>query len=209
VKLNPGLKLPSTAVTQVYRSDSSGTTAVFTDYLEKASADFKTRVGSGKTVNWPSGIGGKGNAGVAANVSKIGGALGYVEYAFAKQNKLSHTALVNAAGKTVQPDNRTFAAAAADADWTTAPGFGISLNDQKGADAWPITSATFILMHRKAEKPEQSAETLKFFDWAMTKGEKLALDLDYVPLPKKTIERVTASWKEIQDQNGKAVLEAK
>ena len=157
-KLNPGLKLPSTAVTQIYRSDSSGTTAVFTDYLAKTSPEFKDKVGAGKTVNWPAGVGGKGNAGVAANVSKLAGALGYVEYAYAKQNKLSHTALVNANGKTVQPDNTSFAAAAADADWSAAPGFGISLNDQKGDGAWPITSASFILMHKASPKPEQAAE---------------------------------------------------
>lgn len=205
-KLNPDVKLPSTAVTQVYRSDSSGTTAVFTDYLAKSSADFKDKVGAGKTVNWPAGVGGKGNAGVAANVSKIGGALGYVEYAYAKQNKLSHTALINANGKTVQPDNASFAAAAADADWKAAPGFGISLNNQKGDATWPITSASFILMHKVSPKPDQAAEALKFFHWAFAKGDKLALDLDYVPLPPKTIELVVESWKDVQDDKGNAVL---
>ncbi len=206
--LNPDLKLPATAVTQVYRSDSSGTTAVFTDYLAKASPDFKTKVGSGKTVNWPAGIGGKGNAGVAANVSKVAGAIGYVEFSYAKQNKLSHTALKNAVGKVVQPDNETFAAAAANADWRSTPGFGISLNDQKGDKAWPITSATFILMHRKADKPTQSMDALKFFQWAFANGAQLALDLDYVPLPKPTIQLVTESWKEIQDTGGKTILAA-
>ena len=204
--LNPSIKLPSTAVTQIYRSDSSGTTAVFTDYLAKTSADFKAKVGSGKTVDWPAGVGGKGNAGVAANVSKLGGSIGYVEYAYAKQNKLSHTALVNANGKIVQPDNESFAAAAADADWSAAPGFGISLNDQKGDGAWPITSASFILMPRVAPKADQAAETLKFFQWAFTKGDRLALELDYVPLPKKTIGLITDSWKSIQDGKGNAVL---
>ncbi len=204
--LNPSIKLPSTAVTQIYRSDSSGTTAVFTDYLAKTSSDFKDKVGAGKTVNWPAGVGGKGNAGVAANVSKLGGSIGYVEYAYAKQNKLSHTALINAEGKTVQPDNASFAAAAADADWSAAPGFGISLNNQKGEAAWPITSASFILMHKVSPKPDQSSETLKFFQWAFTKGDKLALELDYVPLPAKTIGLVTESWKEIQDGKGNAVL---
>ncbi len=204
--LNPSVNLPSTAVTQIYRSDSSGTTAVFTDYLAKASAEFKDKVGAGKTVNWPAGVGGKGNAGVAANVSKLAGSLGYVEYAYAKQNKLSHTALVNANGKTVQPDNDSFAAAAADADWSAAPGFGISLNNQKGDNAWPITSASFILMHKASPKPDQAAEALKFFSWAFSKGGKLALDLDYVPLPAKTIGLVSESWKQIQDEMGNAVL---
>ena len=204
--LNPSLTLPSTAVTQIYRSDSSGTTAVFTDYLAGTSPEFKAKVGSGKTVNWPAGVGGKGNAGVAANVSKLAGSLGYVEYAYAKQNKLSHTALINANGKTVQPDNATFAAAAADADWSAAPGFGISLNNQKGDEAWPITSASFILMHKASPKPDQATEALKFFSWAFNKGGNLALDLDYVPLPRKTIDLVVDSWKQIQDNKGNAVL---
>lgn len=204
--LNPSLTLPSSAVTQIYRSDSSGTTAVFTDYLAKTSADFKGKVGAGKTVDWPAGVGGKGNAGVAANVSKLAGSIGYVEYAYAKQNKLSHTALINAEGKTVQPDNQSFAAAAADADWSAAPGFGISLNNQKGANAWPITSASFILMHKNSPKPDQAAESLKFFNWAFNKGSQMALELDYVPLPQKTIGLVVDSWKQIQDGKGNAVL---
>ena len=169
-KTNASLTLPDLAITVVYRSDSSGTTAVFTGYLAEVSANFKTAVGAGKTVNWPAGIGGKGNAGVAANVSKIGGSLGYVEYAFAKQNKLAHAALINKDGKTVQPDDLTFAAAAAKADWSKAPGFGISLNNQPGADSWPITSASFILMHIAPSDPARSAEVLKFFRWALTEG---------------------------------------
>ena len=167
VQLNPGVKLPSTAITLVYRSDSSGTTFVFTDYLAQVSPAFKAAPGSGKTVNWSSGIGGRGNAGVAANVSKIDGAIGYVEYAYAKQNKMIHAAMVNRDGRTVQPDDTTFAAAAARADWKSAPGFGVNLNNQPGAEAWPMTSATFILMYRAAADAKRSAEALKFFKWAL------------------------------------------
>lgn len=203
--LNAGLKLPSDAITLVYRSDSSGTTAAFTQYLAEVEPGFKNAVGAGKTVNWPSGVGGKGNAGVAANVTKIAGAIGYVEYAYAKQNRLAHTALVNKAGKTVQPDEATFAAAADGADWTRAPGFGVSLNNQAGDKAWPITSATYILMHKSADKPAQSAEVLKFFRWALNNGQKLALELDYVPLPAGLVRQVEASWKEIKDASGKPV----
>ena len=203
--LNPGVKLPSSAVTVVYRSDSSGTTAGFTGYLAGVSAEFKQKVGAGKTIDWPTGVGGKGNAGVAANVAKIAGAIGYVEYAYAKQNKLTHTAMINKAGKTVQPDDSSFAAAAADADWSKAPGFGISLNDQPAAQAWPITSATYILMHKTADKPARSREVLKFFSWALNKGQKMATELDYVPLPATLVQQVEASWQAIKDGSGKAV----
>jgi phosphate transport system substrate-binding protein len=204
--LNAGVKLPATAITLVYRSDSSGTTAVFTDYLAEASPEYKQAVGAGKTVNWPSGVGGKGNAGVAANVTKIAGAIGYVEYSYALQNKMTHVALVNKAGKTVQPDDKTFEAAANGADWSSRPGFGISLNNQAAADAWPITSATFILLHKTAEKPERTREVLKFFQWAFANGAKLAVELDYVPLPAAVTKAVEASWKEIKDAAGKPVL---
>ena len=210
VKTNPTLSLPDQAITVVYRSDSSGTTAVFTGYLAEVSANFKTAVGAGKTANWPAGIGGKGNAGVAANVSKIGGSVGYVEYAFAKQNKLAHAGLVNRDGKIVQPDDLTFAAAAAKADWSTAPGFGISLNNQPGAQSWPITSASFILMHLSPTNPARSAEVLKFFQWALNEGQQLALDLDYVPMPKDVVNQIQNSWKSIktssQGLNGSPVL---
>lgn len=201
VKENPTLKLPDQAITVVYRSDSSGTTAGFTTYLAEVSTDFKSAVGAGKTVNWPAGIGGKGNAGVAANVSKIGGSVGYVEYAFAKQNKLTHVGLVNKAGKVVQPDDLTFAAAAAGADWTKAPGFGISLNNQAGDKAWPITSASFILMHLTPADPARSAEVLKFFRWALNEGQQLAIDLDYVPMPKETVGLIQTAWKAIKLPN--------
>ena len=197
-KLNPGMKLPDQAITPVYRSDSSGTTAVFTGYLAEATPQFKADVGAGKTVNWPVGIGGKGNAGVAANVMKLGGSIGYVEYAYAKQNKLSHTAVINKDGKTVQPDDKSFAAAAAGADWSKAPGLGISLNNQPGADAWPITSASFILMHKNPANVAQSTEVLKFFRWALSEGQQMALELDYVPMPARTISLIEATWKEIK-----------
>ena len=203
---NPQLKLPSTAITIVYRSDSSGTTAGFTSYLAEVSPEFKDSIGAGKTVNWPAGIGGKGNAGVAANVSKIGGSLGYVEYAYAKQNKLAHAAMVYRDGKVVQPEEKTFAAAAANADWSAAPGFGVNLNNQPGADAWPITSPTYILMHKTADKPESSVEVLKFFRWALNNGQQQASDLDYVPLPANVVKLVEASWSQIVDPSGKPVL---
>jgi len=204
--LNPGVKLPASAVTVVYRSDSSGTTAGFTGYLAGVSPEFKDKVGAGKTVDWPTGVGGKGNAGVAANVAKIKGSIGYVEYAYAKQNKLTHAAMINKAGNTVQPDDSTFAAAAADADWSKAPGFGISLNDQPAPQAWPITSASYILMHKSADKPERSREVLQFFSWALKSGQQMASELDYVPLPPKLVQQVEASWKEIKDGSGKMVM---
>jgi phosphate transport system substrate-binding protein len=205
-KLNPGLKLPPTAITLVYRSDSSGTTAVFTDYLAQVSAPFKASPGAGKTVNWPAGIGGRGNAGVAANVSKIAGAIGYVEYAYAKQNKMSYASMINRDGKVVKADDVTFAAAAERADWKSAPGFGANLNNQAGANAWPITSASFILMHRAAPDPKRSAQALQFFRWALNNGQKLAAELDYVPLPANVVKEIEASWQEIKDAGGKAVL---
>jgi len=197
-KLNADLKLPDQAITPVYRSDSSGTTAVFTSCLAEVATSFKTDVGEGKTVNWPVGVGGKGNAGVAANVMKLGGSIGYVEFAYAKQNKLSHAALVNKAGKIVQPADTSFAAAAAGADWSKAPGLGISLNNQPADAAWPITSASFILMHKDPSNPANSREVLKFFKWALTEGQQLALDLDYVPMPAATLKLIEATWKEIK-----------
>ena len=197
-KLNSGLKLPDSAITVVYRSDSSGTTAVFTTYLAELAPDFDKAVGAGKTVNWPTGVGGKGNAGVAANVSKLKNSIGYVEYAFAKQNRLTHTGLINKDGKVVQPNGDTFAAAAAEADWTKAPGMGISLNNQTGANAWPITSASFILMYETPADPARSAEVLKFFRWALNEGRELANALDYVPLPAATVAQIEDRWKGIK-----------
>lgn len=207
--VNPGVKLPDTAITLVYRSDSSGTTAVFTDFLSQVSPPFKGVVGSGKTVNWPAGVGGKGNAGVAANVSKIDGAIGYVEYAYAKQNRMSHVSLINRDGKAVQPSEASFGAAAAKANWTGTPNFAVNLNNQPGAGSWPITSASFILLYKKADKPEQSAEVLKFFNWALTKGQKMAVDLDYVPLPDNAVKAIVKSWAEIKSADGKPVFVSK
>ncbi|MFA7666419.1 MAG: phosphate ABC transporter substrate-binding protein PstS [Burkholderiaceae bacterium] len=204
--LNSGVNLPSTAITLVYRSDSSGTTAAFTDYLVRVSPEFKEKVGAGKTVNWPVGVGGKGNAGVAASVSKIKGGVGYVEYAYAKQNRMTHASLINREGQALQPDERTFAAAAAHADWSAAPGFGVNLNDQPGADAWPIVTASFILMHKTADKPERSVEVLKFFKWALENGQQMAIELDYVPLPASVVKLIEASWNEIRDSSGRSIL---
>lgn len=208
-KLNPELKLPSTAITVVYRSDSSGTTAVFTDYLASVAPTFKDAVGAGKTVKWKSGVGGKGNAGVAANVQKLKGSIGYVEYAYAKQNRMSHVAMINKAGKVVQPEDDSFAAAAAKADWKSAPGFGASLNDQADEKAWPITSASFILVPKKPENPQRVAEALKFFDWAFANGDQLAKELDYVPIPEPVVEQIRGAWKQVTDASGKPLVAAK
>jgi phosphate transport system substrate-binding protein len=170
------------------------------------SAPFKASPGDGKTVNWPVGVGGRGNAGVAANVSKIAGSIGYVEFAYAKQNKIAYAQQVNRDGRAVQADDTTFAAAADRADWNSAPGFGTSLNNQPGANAWPITSASFILMHKNAADPKRSAEVLKFFKWAYANGSKAAVELDYVPMPASVTKQIEASWREIKDASGKAVL---
>ena len=183
VALNGDLKLPDANINPVYRSDGSGTTFVFTDYLSKVSADWKSKIGTNTAVQWPVGIGGKGNEGVSASVKQVANSIGYVEYAYAKQNKLAHALVKNAEGNFPAPDDKSFQAAAANANWNEAPGFGISLNNQKGAQAWPITSATFLLVHAKPEKPEEVQAALKFVDWAYKSGDKLALDLDYVPLP--------------------------
>jgi phosphate transport system substrate-binding protein len=205
-RLNPSVKLPDTAITLVYRSDSSGTTFVFTDFLAQTSPAFRASPGSGKTVNWPAGVGGRGNAGVAATVSKVAGSIGYVEYAFAKQNKISYASMINRDGQVVAADDTTFAAAAERADWNAAPGFGANLNNQPGANAWPMTSATFILMHRTAADPARSAEALKFFRWALNNGQKLATELDYVPMPANVVKQIEASWRDIRDAAGKPVL---
>ncbi|MEZ5660636.1 MAG: phosphate ABC transporter substrate-binding protein PstS [Burkholderiaceae bacterium] len=202
-ELNPGLALPDASITVVYRSDSSGTTAVFTEYCAAVDPAFESAIGSGKTVKWATGIGGKGNAGVAANVLKLKNAIGYVEYAYAKQNKMAHVGLINAAGNTVQPGADTFSAAADGANWKAEPGFGISLNNQAAAQAWPITAASFILMHRQAEDPARSTEVLRFFDWAFASGADAARALDYVPLPASTVGLVRDAWQAIVDKGGK------
>jgi phosphate transport system substrate-binding protein len=204
-QLNPGAKLPGDTITVVHRSDGSGTTFLWTNYLSKVSADFKSAVGEGTSVKWPAGVGGKGNEGVASYVQKINGALGYVEYAYAKQNKLAHGAVQNKAGKFVQPDDATFKAAAAGADWSSVPGMGVVLTDQAGEQSWPITGASFILVHAKQDKPENGREVLKFFDWAFRNGQAMAGELDYVPMPEAVVAQIKASWKAIADPAGKAL----
>ena len=194
VKLNPKLKLPSAAITVVRRSDGSGTTFNFTDYLAKASPDWKTKVGMGTAVEWPVGVGAKGNEGVAGNISQTKNAIGYVEYAYAKQNKLTYAGMINKAGKTVQPTVASFQAAASNADWAKAPGYYVILTDQPGEASWPITAATFILMHKVPADKAASAEAIKFFTWAFEKGDKMAEDLDYIPMPAPVVKLIEKTW---------------
>jgi phosphate transport system substrate-binding protein len=204
-KLNPGLKLPSTAIAVVHRSDGSGTTFIFTDYLSKVSPEWKDKVSEGTSVEWPVGIGGKGNEGVSALTARTAGAIGYVEYAYALQNKLVHTRLVNHDGATLEPGSKVFQAAAASADWKSAPGFYLILTDQPGKESWPITGATFILMHKKQEHPDNAKEVLAFFDWAYKNGGQLAQSLDYVPMPANAVAIFEDSWKQIVGPDGKPV----
>ena len=204
--LNAGIKLPDDKITVVGRSDGSGTTFIFTHYLSKVSADWKSKVGNEKSVAWPTGVGGKGNEGVASYVQRIKGAIGYVEYAYALQNKMTYTLLQNKDGTFVKPDSDSFKAAAANADWAHTPGFNLMLTEQSGAASWPITGATFILIYKNQEKPETAKEVLKFFDWAYRKGDKLAEDLDYVPMPASVVKLVEDTWKqEIKDSKGKSL----
>ncbi len=203
---NPTLKLPGENITVVRRSDGSGTTFLFTDYLSKVSPEWKEKVGSSTAVAWPEGVGGKGNEGVASYVQRIKGAIGYVEYAYAKKNKMTYTALQNKDGAFVVPDDTRFQAAAAHADWKNAPGFYQILTDQPGKDSWPITGASFILMHKAQDKPANAQEVLKFFDWSFKNGQKMAEELDYVPLPGSIVALITDTWKkEIKDRAGKAI----
>jgi phosphate transport system substrate-binding protein len=206
VALNPGVKLPDSGISVVYRSDGSGTTYVWTEYLSLVSDEWKAKIGLNTSVQWPVGVGGKGNEGVSATVKQIPNSIGYVEYAYAKQNKLSYALVQNKVGNYPVPDDSTFQAAAAGADWDSTPGFGISLNNQAAKDAWPVVSATFILMHAKPEKPEQSKAALAFFDWAFKNGDKLALDLEYVPMPDAVKAKVRASWAGITDPAGKPIF---
>ncbi len=201
--LNPSLALPDAAIAQVRRADGSGTTFIFTNYLSKVSPEWKTKVGEGTAVNWPVGAGGKGNEGVAAFVARLPNSLGYVEYSYVKQNKLNYAVVQNAAGNFVKPEDDTFKAAAAAADWNKS--FYQILTNQAGKDAWPISGATFILMHLKQDKPVNAAETLKFFNWAYTNGGKSAADLDYVPMPPAVVTAIQKSWGEIKDTSGKAI----
>jgi len=198
--LNPGKRLPDQTITVVHRADGSGTTFIFTDYLAEVSPLWKEKVGKGAAVKWPaaSSVGGKGNEGVAANVTRVRGAIGYVEYAYAKKNRIPHMAMQNRDGRYVNPDDTTFAAAAAGADWFGTPGMGISLVDQKGAQSWPITGASFALMYREPANKALSADALKFFDWSFRNGKKAALELDYVPLPDALTEQIRQRvWSQI------------
>jgi len=194
-RLNPKLALPATAIAPVYRSDGSGTNFLFSDYLSKESAKFKSTIGANSSVQWPAGIGAKGNEGVANMTAQTDGAIGYVEYAYAKQNKMSYTLLTNKAGKSVAPGADTFQAAAASADWVHADGFYLILTDQDGAKSWPITGASFILLYREPSDAASVAEALKFFAWAYKDGAAMAAELDYVPLPAALIAQVEAAWK--------------
>ncbi|PLR37865.1 phosphate ABC transporter substrate-binding protein PstS [Chimaeribacter californicus] len=205
VKLNPGVKLPDQNIAVVRRADGSGTSFVFTSYLAKVNATWKEKVGAGNTVNWPAGLGGKGNDGVAAFVQRLPGSIGYVEYAYAKQNNLAYTKLVNADGQAVSPTEEAFSAAAKGADWTKS--FAQDLTNQKGGDAWPITSTTFILIYKNQPNAQKGAEVLKFFDWAYKNGNQVANDLDYATLPDAVVTQIRASWKEnIKDSNGKSLF---
>ena len=201
--LNPGVALPDAAIAPVRRADGSGTTFGFTNYLSKVNAEWKEKVGEGKAVNWPTGAGGKGNEGVAAFVGRLPNSIGYVEYAYVKQNKLTYTQLQNKEGAFVSPDDETFKAAAAGADW--AKSFYQILTNQPGKSAWPITSATFILMHKTQDKPAQATTSLKFFEWAYKQGDKTAADLDYVPMPDSVKNVIYKSWNDIKDTSGKVV----
>jgi len=205
-KLNPNAKLPSQAIAVVHRSDGSGTTFNFTYYLAEASADWKSKVGSATSVEWPVGIGAKGNEGVSNNVSQTKGSIGYVEYAYALQNKLVYTKMVNKEGKAVAPTSAAFQAAAANADWNSVPGYGVILANQAGAESWPMTAATFILIHKQPDDAAAAAAALKFFAWAYTKGDKMAEELDYVPMPKKVVGEIEKMWaSQIKDSGGKAL----
>lgn len=202
-KLNPGVNLPSTAIAIVHRSDGSGTTFIFTNYLGKVSKDWDDKVGVSTAVKWPAGIGAKGNEGVANNVLQTKGAIGYVEYAYAKQNKMTHLNMLNKDGKVAEPSIAAFQAAAAGADWANAKGFNVILTNQPGEKSWPIAGATFILIHKQPADAAAAADALKFFDWAYKNGAKEAETLDYVPLPESTIALIRKAWGEIKGADGK------
>ena len=204
--LNPGVKLPDKAISVVHRSDGSGTTFIFTHYLSEVSADWKAKVGEDASVAWPTGVGGKGNEGVASYAARIPGAIGYVEYAYALQNKLAYTLLQNRDGKFVKPTAEAFQAAAANADWAKAPGFHLLLTDQPGAESWPITGASFILVYKNQVKADVAKEVLKFFDWAYHNGQAMAQQLDYVPMPANVVKLVEQTWtSEVKAANGSPV----
>jgi phosphate transport system substrate-binding protein len=203
-KLNPSANLPSTAIAVVHRSDGSGTTFNFAYYLAQVSDEWKSKIGFNTSVEWPVGIGAKGNEGVSNNIGQTKGAIGYVEYAYALQNKLTYTKMVNKDGKTVSPTSEAIQAAAANANWNSVPGYGVILANQAGAGSWPMTAATFILIPKQPPDAAAATSALKFFAWAYAKGGKMAEDLVYVPMPPKVAQEVEAMWaKEIKDNSGK------
>ena len=206
-KLNPSAKLPKQAIVPVRRSDGSGTTYNFAYYLAEVSPEWKAKVGVSTALQWPVGIGAKGNEGVANNVANTKGSIGYVEYAYAKQNKLTHTKMVNKAGKTVEPSSATFQAAAANADWKSQPGYGVILANQPGDQSWPMTAATWILLYKKPQDAATTGEALKFFAWSFAKGDKMAEELDYVPMPDNVVNDIQKMWSaEIKDAGGKPLF---
>jgi phosphate transport system substrate-binding protein len=208
-QLNPKTALPDQAIAPVYRSDGSGTNFLFTDYLSRVSATFKSKIGANTSVEWPVGIGAKGNEGVANMAAQTDGAIGYVEYAYAKQNQMSHVLMKNHDGKAVTPEIKAFQAAASNADWSKAEGYYLILTDQPGAQSWPITGASFILMHTDTSDAESAATALKFFDWAYAKGDAMAEQLDYVPLPDSVVTLVEGTWKKSILSQGKPIWPAK
>jgi phosphate transport system substrate-binding protein len=206
-KLNASVRLLPQPIVIVHRSDGSGTTFLFADYLSKMNSEWKAKVGANTVVEWPVGIGAKGNEGVANNVGQTKGSIGYVEYTYAKQNRLTNTKLINKDGKTVAPTAQSFMAAAAAANWEGTPGFGVVLTDEPGAESWPLAGATFILMHKAPQDVNASREALKFFDWAYAKGDKMAEELDYVPMPDKVVGAIKRVWSaQIKDKGGKPLL---
>ena len=210
VKLNKGLKIPAQAIAVVHRSDGSGTTFLFTHYLMKVSKEWGEKVGNNTSVEWPAGIGGKGNEGVANFTAQTPGAIGYVEYAYALQNKLAYTLMANREGAFVSPTSASFQSAASHADWAHAPGFYLVLTDQPGKESWPITGASFILMHTTQENPERAKIALDFFSWCFANGAKMAEELDYVPMPETVVKLIKSMWgKEIKDADGKQVFSGK
>jgi len=203
---NHGVALPDQAISVVHRSDGSGTTFIFSNYLSKVSPDWKSTVGEGTSLQWPTGVGGKGNEGVANYVSRIDGAIGYVEFAYAKQNKLTFAKMGNRDGGVVAPTEDSVKAAAAGADWRNAPGMYLILTEAPGKGSWPIAGATFILMHLVQAEPEKAEEVLKFFDWAYAHGDAMAAELDYVPMPDSVVALIKSAWKaQIKDASGKSV----
>lgn len=210
VEINKGVKLPDQHIAVVHRSDGSGTTFLFTNYLMKVSKEWQEKVGNNAAVEWPAGIGGKGNEGVANFTSQTPGAIGYVEYAYALQNKLAYTLMSNKEGEFVSPTSSTFQSAAGNADWANAPGFYLVLTNQPGKESWPITGASFILMHTTQDKPERAKTSLDFFSWCFASGSKMAEELDYVPMPQSVVKLIKDSWaKEIKSADGKAVYSEK